>query len=53
MRIVRIQATHIVCASEGNQAVSNVSAGETGITYGGGGSGTARVKEKNVWDEEW
>ena len=25
----------------------------TGILYGGQGSGPARVKETNIWDEEW
>ena len=40
------------------ESVNNVQDGSeggtgTGIGYGGGGTGPARVKDSNVWDEEW
>ncbi len=53
MRIVRIQHHGIICTSGGSNKVGRVSSGDTDITYGGGDNGTARVKEQNVWDEEW
>ena len=51
MIVVKLQATSLVCASPVTSVDNNAS-------FGFGGSdanyqGEARVKDCNVWDEEW
>ena len=50
LRVVKIQQTHIICASD---PVRSVDGGDTGIGYGGGGSGPARARQHGGidWDE--
>ena len=49
MLTMKLQQMQMLCES-----VTNVSGGsDTGIGYGGGGTGPARVKDANVWEEEW
>ena len=53
MRVVKIQAANIICTSPGG--VTGVSSGDTGIGYGGGGSGPAHARSfggYDDWDEE-
>lgn len=33
--------------------VRNVESGDADINYSGGGSGAARVRQHNVWDDDW
>jgi len=49
MRIVRIQHQQIICISN----VSSVESGDTGIGFGGGGSGPAQARGFGEWDDEW
>ena len=46
MDVVEYHMSQITCTS-----VSKVSAGDTGLNYGGGGNGPARGKS-SIWDEE-
>ena len=50
MCIVRIQHQSMVCSS-----VRSLSSGNTGITYGGAGTGSARVRSDSGfdWDDDW
>ena len=49
MLTMRLQQMQMLCES-----LNDVSGGsDTGIGYGGGGTGPARVKDANVWEEEW
>lgn len=50
MRVVRIEHQQIICTSD---LVSNVNSGDTGIGYGGGGSGPNRARQHSVWDDDW
>ena len=47
-RVVKIAMTSIICTS-GN--VTNVDGVDTGIGYGGGGSGPAHARSFGDWDE--
>ena len=49
MRVVKIAMTSIICTS-GN--VTDVDGGDTGIGYGGGGSGPAHARSFGGWDDE-
>lgn len=49
MRVVKIAMTSIICTS-GN--VTDVDGGDTGIGFGGGGSGAAHARSFDVWDDE-
>ncbi len=51
IQIVPIRHSGIICLS--GTEVKGVSSADTGITYGGGNNGAARVKERSVWDDEW
>jgi len=46
MRVVRIQHQQIICTS-----VTSVSSGDTGLGFGGGGSGPARTRQHGGWDD--
>ena len=46
MDVVEYHMSQITCTS-----MSKVSAGDTGLSYGGGGNGPARGKS-SIWDEE-
>ena len=48
MDVVEYHMSQITCTST---SVSKVSAGDTGLRYGGGGSGQARGKS-SIWDDE-
>lgn len=48
MWVISIQHSDIICASV-NSSVNNVGLNEEII----GGSGTARSRDFNVWDDEW
>ena len=48
MRVVKIAMTSIICTS-GN--VTDVDGGDTGIGYGGGGTGPARTNQNNTFEE--
>ena len=47
MDVVEYHMSQITCTS----SVSRVSAGDTDLKYGGGGSGQARGKS-SIWDDE-
>ena len=49
MKVVRIQQTHIICAS-----VTGTD-GNAGLNYGGGGSGPANARQRGGfdWDDDW
>jgi hypothetical protein len=48
--VVEYGMTQIICSS--NQ-VKSVDSGDTGLKYGGGGSGGARSKDRGgIWDED-
>jgi len=49
MRVVKIAMTSIICTS-GN--VTDVDGGDTGIGFGGGGSGPAHARSFGGWDDE-
>jgi len=49
MRVVRIQHQQIICTSNVNTVIS----GDTGIGYGGGGSGPAHARGFGDWDDDW
>ena len=51
IQIVPVRHTSIICSS--TPEVRGVSSNDADITYGGGGSGAARVKDHGAWDEEW
>ena len=51
MRIVRIQHKFQILA--GSNPVSSVNSGDTGIGYGGGGSGPAHARGFGGWDDDW
>ena len=52
IQIVPIRHAGVICDSRSVTKVNT--SNETGITYGGGDNGAARVREQsNVWDEEW
>jgi hypothetical protein len=46
MDVVEYHMSQITCTS-----MSKVSAGDTGLSYGGGGNGPARGKS-SIWDDE-
>ena len=49
--VVRMDGANMIA-----QSVTNVDSGDAGISYGGAGSGPARVKSQgnyNVWDDDW
>ena len=48
MLMVSIHQSTIICVS----TVSKVISGDTGITYGGGGNGTARARTVDIWGDE-
>ena len=50
LRVVKIQQTSIICTSV---TVGSVDSGDTGIGYGGGGSGPARARQHGGidWDD--
>lgn len=48
MWVISIQHSDIICTSV-NSSVNNVGLNEEII----GGSGTARSRDFNVWDDEW
>ena len=52
MMVVRLQQQSIICASYGvNRVSSNLTDGDA-ISFGGAGSGPARVKSNTVdWDD--
>ena len=52
MLAVKLQHQNIIAASPVNSIKSNTDAG---LTYGGASNGDelARVKQGNIWDEEW
>ena len=50
MRVVKIQAANIICTSP--YGVTGVSSDDTGIGYGGGGSGPAHARSFGGWDDE-
>ena len=53
IQIVPIRHASTICGTS-NPLTSVNTSNETGITYGGGNNGAARVREQsNVWDEEW
>ena len=47
---MKLQHMQMLCESLTSVQDGN---GNTGIGYGGEGTGPARVKDTNVWDEEW
>ena len=51
MRIVRIQHKFQILA--GSNPVSSVNSGDTGIGFGGGGSGPAHARGFGGWDDDW
>ena len=51
IQIVPIRHTSTICSA--SDPVTSVNSNETGITYGGGDNGAARVREHSAWDEEW
>ena len=54
MMVVTLQQHSIICASKGVSRVStNLDEGDA-ISFGGGGTGPARVKSNTVdWDDDW
>ena len=50
LRVVKVQKTHVICASEFNTVNTNLSGGET-FDYGGGGNQNARTKDRGLWGE--
>ena len=52
MLAVKLQHQNIIAASPVNSIESNT---DVGLTYGGASNGdeSARVKQGNIWDEEW
>ena len=48
-----LQQAQMLCESVTNVQDGSEGGTGTGIGYGGGGTGPARVKDSNVWDEEW
>ena len=50
MLTMKLQHMQMLCESVTNIQDGN---GNTGVGYGGAGTGPARVKDTNVWDEEW
>lgn len=52
MNVVQIQhQSHILAGSAGS--VKSLNSGDTGITYGGGGSGPAHSRSNDDWDDDW
>jgi hypothetical protein len=47
LRVVKIQQSSIICSSPVNSIDGNA-----GMNYGGGGSGVARGRSCDDWDEE-
>ena len=53
MMVVRLQQQSIICSSPVNRVSTNLDEGDA-ISYGGGGTGPARVKSNTVdWDDDW
>ena len=53
MMVVTLQQHSIICSSPVSHVSSNLDEGDA-IGYGGGGTGTARVKSNTVdWDDDW
>lgn len=48
MRIVRIQHQQIICTS-----LYSINSGDTGLGFGGGGSGPAHARGFGGWDDDW
>ena len=51
LRAVKIQQTHIICASDVKSLGTNLT-GSDAVTYGGSGSGPARARSNSIWDDE-
>ena len=53
MMVVRLQQQSIICSSKVRSVSTNLT-GDDAISFGGGGTGAARVKSNTVdWDEDW
>jgi len=53
MMVVRLQQQGIICASPVSRVSTNLDEGDA-ISFGGGGTGPARVKSNTVdWDDDW
>ena len=48
MKVIKIQHQGIICTSG---TVTNVESGDTGIGFGGGGSGPSRARSFGGWDD--
>jgi len=54
MMVVTLQQHSIICTSYGVNRVSTNLTGDDAISFGGGGTGAARVKSNTVdWDDDW
>ena len=53
MNVVEIEAAQMIAFSEVHSVSSSLT-GDDEISYGGGGTGPARVKTNTVdWDDDW
>ena len=54
MVVVRLQQQSIICYSPVNRVSTNLTDEGDAISYGGAGTGSARVKSNTVdWDDDW
>ena len=55
-KVYKVPAMSIVCIQHNYQilsgSVNEVTSGDAGLNYGGGGSGTARARQYSDWDDE-